>query len=323
MLVISEEDQRKAITLEEVMKAVEVALVEYSEQRSVTPVRTSISTSQEEGTTLFMPSLVESACGLGVKIVSVFPKNKEKTIYGVMVLSDVETGEPLALLEASYLTVLRTGAASGLATKYLSKNNAKVLGVIGTGTQARGLTEAILLVRPTINEIRLYNRSKEKAILFAEELKERCYKVVITDSPDDTVNQTDIIVTATTAQTPVFTAESVSQGAHINGVGSFKPSMQEIPTKTLLKAAKVVVESKEGALEECGDLIIPIEEGFFQPSDIYAELGEIINGTKAGRETDEEITIFKSVGLAAMDVVVAKAIYDKVVELGLGQKVNL
>jgi ornithine cyclodeaminase len=327
MLVINVDDIQKTTSIEDVMRAVELALIHYSEGRSVTPVRTAISTSRTEGTALFMPSLVESAGSLGVKFVSVFPKNKEKTIYGVMVLSDVETGEPLALLEASYLTVLRTGAASGLATKYLAKADAKVLGIIGTGRQARGLVEAILHVRPMITEIRLYNRTKEKAYLLADELKERyqdrCPTIIIAESPDETVNNADIIVTATTSQTPVFSAGTISPGAHINGVGSFKPSMQEIPTAIMTRAAKVVVESKEAAVAECGDLIIPIEEGQFLPSDIYGELGEILNGTKAGRETDEEITVFKSVGLAAMDVVVAKAIYDKVLELGLGQKVNI
>ncbi|WHY94240.1 NAD(P)-binding domain-containing protein [Neobacillus cucumis] len=327
MLVISEEEIKKAIAMEDVMKAVEVALVEYSEGRTVTPVRTAINTSQTEGTALFMPSLVESGGGLGVKFVSVFPKNKDKTIYGVMVLSDVETGEPLALMESSSLTVLRTGAASGLATKYLAKENALVLGVIGTGSQARGLIEAILHVRPSIREIRLYNRTKSKASVLAEELKARyqdqCPEIFIADEADEAVYGADIIVTATTSERPVFSAESVALGVHINGVGSFKPSMQEIPTEIITSAAKVVVEAKEAALEECGDLINPIEAGLFQADDLYGELGEIINGMRSGRESNEEITVFKSVGLAAMDVVVAKAIYDKALELGIGQKVKL
>ncbi|MED3562668.1 NAD(P)-binding domain-containing protein [Bacillus xiapuensis] len=325
MLVISEAEIKKAITMDEVMKAVEVALVEYSERRTVTPVRTAISTSQTEGTALFMPSLVESAAGLGMKFVSVFPKNKDKTIYGVMILSDVESGEPLALMESSSLTVLRTGAASGLATKYLAKEDAKVLGVIGTGSQSRGLIEAILHVRPSVSEIRLFNRTKKKASVLAEELMSRYQgiEIVIADTADQAVRGADIIVTATTSEKPVFSAESVMEGAHINGVGSFKPSMQEIPTEVITDAAKVVVESKEAALEECGDLINPIQAGLFQEDALYGELGEIINGMKAGREADGEITVFKSVGLAAMDVVVAKAIYDKALELGIGQRVQL
>jgi ornithine cyclodeaminase len=327
MLIISEEDIKKAVTMADVMRAVETALIEYSSGRTVTPVRTAITTAQAEGTALFMPSLVESTGSLGVKFVSVFPKNKHKTIYGVMILADVNTGEPLALLESSYLTVLRTGAASGLATKYLARKDANLLTVIGTGRQSRGLIEAILQVRPMIGEIRLVNRTMEKAIQLARELKEQfstsCPEIVVADDANEAVRNADIIVTATTSDVPVFSAENVGAGVHINGVGSFKPSMQELPTHILLRAAKVAVESREAALEECGDLIIPIEQGLYKGEDLYGELGDILAGAKAGRETSDEITIFKSVGLAAMDVVVAKMIYEKMMEYGHGQKVQI
>jgi ornithine cyclodeaminase len=325
MLLITEEDQKKAISMEDVIKSVEVALVEYSEGRTRTPVRMSLQS--EKGTALCMPSLVEAASSLGVKFVSVYPENKDQTINGIMILSDVHTGKPLALLEASYLTVLRTGAASGVATKYLSKQDAKVAGVIGTGKQARGLIQALLHVRPSINEIRLFNRTKDKAILLCQELqnqyKNQCPTIVISDSPEEAIIGADIIVTSTTSSTPVFSHEALSPGVHINAVGSFKPTMQEIPTPTLIQANKVVVESKEAALEESGDFIVPIEQGLYEATDIYGELGEIINESKPGRQSKDEITLFKSVGLAAMDVVVAKAIYEKVIGADLGLKINL
>jgi ornithine cyclodeaminase len=325
VLIITEEDQKLAITMEEVMKVVEVALVEYSEGRTVTPVRMALNSSN--GTSLFMPSLVESASSLGVKFVSVYPTNKEKTIHGVMILSDVTTGEPLALLEASYLTLLRTGAASGIATKYLSKEKAKVVAVIGTGRQARGLIQAILHVRPNVSEIRLYNRTKEKTYLLEEELRGQyqdvCPTLVISESPEDAIHRADIINTCTTASKPVFSPEGICLGSHINAVGSFKPNMQEIPTSTLIQANKVVVESREAALAESGDFIIPIKQGLYDSNNIYGELGEIISKSKIGRQTEDEITLFKSVGLAAMDVVVAKALYEKVKEKNLGQKINI
>lgn len=329
MIIISEADQKRAVSMVEAMDAVRTALRLYSEGKAVTPVRMAIPTSGRAGTALFMPSLVESVGGLGLKFVSVFPENKlvgKKTIHGVMILSDVETGEPLALLEASYLTMLRTGAASGVATDYLAKKGSGVLGVIGTGGQARGLIDAVIAVRE-IQELRLYNRTKNKAMQLAEALKQqhlsRCPTIKVADSGDEAADGADIIVTATNSATPVLSREAVSSGAHINGVGSFRPTMQEIPSSVVGDADKIVVESWEAAMEESGDLVIPIRDGIVERDPIHAELGEIIGGTKPGRESDEEITFFKSVGLAAMDVVVARMIYDKAIQMGLGQRVNL
>jgi len=329
MLVLSAEDQKRALTMREAIDAVATALIEVSSGRTNTPIRTSVPVPSVDGTALFMPSLVESAGGLGVKFVSVFPGNKQlgkKTIHGVMVLADVQTAEPLALLEASYLTVLRTGAASGLATQYLASENAKVLGVIGTGAQSRGAISAVCTARD-IQEIRLFNRNPEKAVRLAEELEElmdgRFPSVVVVNSPEEAVEGADVLVTATNAAQPVFKPSALSPGIHINAIGSFRPDMQELPTEAFVRSSKVVVESREAALEETGDLLIPIQQGTFSEQGIYAELGEIVQGLKAPRENAEEITIFKSVGLAAMDVVVGKFLYDRALQLGLGQTVLL
>lgn len=201
MLVLSAEDQKRILSMPEAIDAVGVALREVSLGRSITPIRTAVPVAGAGGTSLFMPSLVESAGGLGVKFVSVFPENLKlgkKTIYGVMVLADVKTAEPLALLEASYLTVLRTGAASGLATKLLARPDAKILGVIGTGAQSRGIVSAILAVH---KEIRLYNRTPEKAAQFRTELEEELspgtYGIRVVESSNEAVKGADIVVTAT------------------------------------------------------------------------------------------------------------------------------
>lgn len=311
----------------EAIEAVSVSLREYSLGNALTPIRTALPVSDHEGTSLFMPSYVKAAHSLGIKFVSVFPNNKQlgkKTINGVMIITDVSTGEPLALLEASYLTVLRTGAASGLATLHMSRENAKVLSVIGTGAQSRGLIEAVQTVR-SIEEIRLFNRTFEKARLLANEINEqnRNINVTIFEHANEAVEGADIIVTATNSSEPVFSADAVEAGTHINAVGSFRPSMQELPTGLIEKAEKIVVESKGAALEETGDLQVPIQKGVFSQEQIYAELGEIVLGKRAGRESAKEVTIFKSVGLAAMDVVIAKTIYDRAVAKGFGQKVTL
>lgn len=236
-------------------------------------------------------------------------------------LSDFQTGEPLALLEGSYLTMIRTGALSGVATKHLARHNAKNLCIIGTGEQAKGIAEAVFAVRD-IEKVILYNRTEEKAYAFAQYIQEKFSKpAYVYRDPNEAISEADIIVTTTNASTPVF-SEKLQKGVHINAVGSFRPSMQELPSHAIANANKVVVESKEAALEETGDLQVPIKEGLFEASDIYAELGQIISGEKAGRENDEEITIFKSVGLAVVDIIVAKYLYEKAVECGVGNRIE-
>ena len=193
-------------------------------------------------------------------------------------LSDFQTGEPLALLEGSYLTTIRTGALSGVATKYLARHNAKTLCIIGTGEQAKGIAEAVFAVR-AIEKVILYNRTEEKAYAFAEYIQERFNKpAYVHTNANEAISEADIIVTTTNASTPVF-SETLQKGVHVNAVGSFRPSMQELPSHAIAKANKVVVESKE-ALDETGDLQVPIKEGLFKANAIHAELGQIISKEK-------------------------------------------
>ena len=325
MLVLNEKDCAKLSNMTEVIDSVAQALQEYSSGRTITPIRTVLPVKKTNGNALFMPSVAEEAGSLGMKFVSVFPSNKiqgKKTINGVVLLADIETGEPLAMLEGSYLTVLRTGALSGLATKYLSRDDSKTLCIIGTGEQAKGLCDAVLAVRD-IETIHLYNRSEKKARDFARYIEERYHvDVFVHHDPDEAIDGADIVVTATNASTPVF-SRTLRPGTHVNAVGSFRPTMQELPTHVVAKADKVVVEAKDAALEETGDLLTPIREGVFSETRIHAELGQIVNNDIKGRERGKEITVFKSVGLAVADIVVAKHLYEKAVEHNIGQKVEL
>ncbi|UPJ17354.1 ornithine cyclodeaminase family protein [Bacillus cereus] len=319
MLVISANEQRNLVNMNEVIEYAALALKEFSAERTITPIRGSLPFANEKNTALIMPSVAERLEELGVKIVTVVPQNKQigkKTINGIVMLSDFQTGEPLALLEGSYLTMIRTGALSGVATKYLARHNAKTLCIIGTGEQAKGIAEAIFAVRD-IEKVILYNRTEEKAYAFAQYIQEKLGK----RDPNEAISEADIIVTTTNASTPVF-SETLQKGVHVNAVGSFRPSMQELPSHAITSANKVVVESKEAALDETGDLQVPIKEGLFKANAIHAELGQIISGEKAGRENDEEITIFKSVGLAVVDIIVAKYLYEKAVEQGMGNKIE-
>ncbi|QWI48257.1 ornithine cyclodeaminase family protein [Bacillus mycoides] len=324
MLVISANEQRNLVNMNEVIEYASLALKEFSAERTITPIRGSLPFANEQNTALIMPSVAEGLGALGLKVVTVAPHNKKigkKTINGIVMLSDFQTGEPLALLEGSYLTMIRTGALSGVATKHLARHNAKNLCIIGTGEQAKGIAEAVLAVRD-IEKIILYNRTEEKAYAFAQYIQEKFNKpAYVYSNANEAISEADIIVTTTNASTPVFT-ETLQKGVHINAVGSFRPSMQELPSHAIANANKVVVESKEAALEETGDLQVPIKEGLFEASNLHAELGQIISGEKAGRENDEEITIFKSVGLAVVDIIVAKYLYEKAVERGVGSSIE-
>jgi ornithine cyclodeaminase len=315
--------------MSEAIDAVALALTEFSAGRAESPVRISLPVPGARGNSLFMPGLVEGAGALGVKFVSVFPHNRElgkKTIYGIVVLADPTTAEPIALLEASYLTALRTGAGSALATKYLARPESATVGLIGTGAQAEMQLRGVMAVRD-IRKVRLFDQFPDSAYRFAQVLTDslgpEAPQFIVSLTAEDAVRDADIIITATNSLTPVFPRGLVAPGTHINAIGSFRPHMQELPPGVIYPSAKVVVESRETALEETGDLIIPIREGIFRPEDIYAELGEIASGKKKGRERPDEITVWKAVGVAAMDMVVGRRMYDRAVALGLGTELDL
>ncbi|MEC1550351.1 ornithine cyclodeaminase family protein [Bacillus rugosus] len=325
MLILNTEDQKRLADMNEIIEWAAVSLKEFSADRTVTPIRSSLPFNGGQNTALVMPSVAQELGSLGLKAVNVVPNNKKlgkKTINGVVMLSDFETGEPIALLDGSYLTMMRTGALSGVATKYLSCQASKKLCIIGTGEQAKGLVEAVLAVRD-IEEILLYNRTEQKAQEFANDIRDKCNKrVQVYSDSNEAVREADIIVTTTNSSTPVF-SQSLKPGVHVNAVGSFRPSMQELPSHAISQADKVVVESREAALEETGDLQVPINEGLFKGSDIYGELGQIVSGEYDGRVNDQEITVFKSVGLAVVDIVIARYFYQKAIENKVGTSIQL
>lgn len=316
MQFIDAHEQAELLNMEEVVEAVAESLKAYSEGKTDTPLRY-VLPFNEDNRYLVMPALSDELKVVGLKTVTVAPNNTKigkNTIVGSVILSDYETGETLAVLEGSYLTKIRTGAISGVATKYLARENAETLCVIGTGDQAQGLIEAVLAVRD-IKRIQLYNRTYRKAVTFAETVQQQYQSVDVTvmENVDDAISNADVIVTATNATQPVFN-KPLDAGVHVNAVGSFKPDMQELPSHAIANADKVVVEASEAALEETGDLITPMDEGLFGEKDLYGELGEIVGSNLVGRESDDEITVFKSVGVAIVDIIVANYFYQKTQE---------
>jgi len=307
------------------IEAVTSGFAQLSAGRAVVPLRTSLSTAA--GTSLFMPAYLPDSETTALKLVSVYPDNPSlglPTILAIVVVVDACTGRPLALMDGTYLTALRTGAASGAATDLLARQGARVLALFGAGAQARTQLEAVCTVRP-IEEVKIFDPDQEAAHRLVEEMAGRGPipdRVLVAASATETVKDADIVVTATTSHKPVFDGTHVGPGTHVNAIGAYTPQMRELD-EDLVRRAKIVVDTREGCLAEAGDLILPLLSGVISETDIYAELGEVVRGVKAGRETQSEITLFKSVGSAVQDAAVARAALDRAVQEDLGTIVAL
>jgi alanine dehydrogenase len=325
--VLSKQDVQRAVPMREAIEIVKGAFAQLSEGKAVVPLRTQLPVERHEGVTLFMPAYLSESDDLGVKIVSVFPRNLEMgwpTIFALVVVVEASTGRPVAVMDGTYLTALRTGAASGAATDLLARQDARVAAVFGAGVQGRTQLLAVCEVRD-IERAWVYDVNPQAAERYAQEMagKGRAPDDLrVASSPAEATHEADVVCTATTSKTPVFADADLKPGVHINAVGSFTLEMQEIPGQTVARA-RIVVGSREGCLSETGDLIIPIRKGLITEHDIYAELGEIAAGTKPGRESAEEITFFKSVGNAVQDVSVARRVMEEAQRLGLGIEMEL
>lgn len=281
------------------------------------PVRTPV---ESGGVTLLsMPGALADPAALGAKLVTVAPGNRSRglpAIHALVLLLDPETGAPAALLDGEWLTALRTGAASGLATDLLALPGTEVLAVVGAGAQARTQIQAVRAVRP-IREVRILSRSGTSAERLAGELEGVTARVART--PFEAVAGAQVVVTATDATSPVV-PESLDPGTHVNAVGGYRRDMQELPSP-LVARARVVVDQREGALAEAGDVVIPLSQGLLSEAGIV-ELGALVRGDAPGRTDPTEITVFKSVGNAAQDLAVAQVALERAVARGVGTVVG-
>ena len=330
ILILKESDISSMITMSDIIEADKEALSIYSSQKSNIPLRSNLDIPEYNGQCLFMNGYAAPAKALGVKIVSVYPENINKNLTSVpatMVLVNAETGVVNSLIDGTYLTRLRTGAISGLATDILARKDSKIFALFGTGGQAVTQLEAVLTVRK-IEEVRVFDLFKERAQEFAKRMNEKFskkfnVKIIAAESSDAAIDNADIITTVTTSKKPVFDASKVKKNVHINGVGSYTPEMQEIPGDILVKSNKIYVDTRDGAINESGDLINPIKNGLIKIEKINGELGEVINGKIKGRENDDEMTFFKTTGSAVLDLVAAQKIYEIAKTKGVGQIVDL
>ena len=296
--------------------AMREAFVQLADGRAIVPQRLALE--NDEGMVLSMPGFLPDQKSLAIKIVTVFPKNSDKrlpAVYGTIVVLDAITGAPQAILEGGSVTALRTGAATALATDYMARADARVAAIIGAGVNARGQLDGIRAIRP-ISEVRIYSRSRGGAERFAGEVGETLDVKVCADAPS-AVRGADIVITATTSANPVIRNDDVGKGTHVNAIGAYTTSMREVDSD-LVARARVVVDTRAGAMAEAGDIMIPMQEDRFAANHIVAELGELVKGTIRGRTDDQQVTLFKSVGNAAQDVALARVVLDNATKLGLG-----
>jgi ornithine cyclodeaminase len=330
MRILRAEDVRAAVDMPAAIALMREAFAQLSAGDASVPERLAVGVPDVEGTALFMPAYLRASRQLGLKVVGVFPRNAARglpTVPATVLLLDAETGRPLALLDGTYLTALRTGAASGLATELLARPEARVVALFGAGGQALHQLEAVCRVR-TIERAWLVNRTRAHAERLAErvagwgEWRPREVRVAGSGEVRTAVADADVIVTATAATEPLFPGEWARPGTHVNAIGAFTPRMRELDA-TLLRRALVVVDHRPAARAEAGDLLMAEREGTLAPGTVYAELGELVLGSHPGRVDAEQITVFKSVGVAVQDVAVAGAAYQRAAERGLGVEVTL
>ena len=309
------EDIRRALPMREAIEAMRAAFIAFSEGRAHIPQRLSISIPEQEGITLVMPGYVPPDA-LGLKVVSVFPRNPARglpTLSALVVMLDPETGAPAALLDGAFLTAWRTGAASGLATDLLARPDAESLALIGAGAQARTQLRAVAAVR-SLRRVRVYSRTPARAQALIEEMRGQegiPEDIAVAPTPEAAVAEADIVCTATNSSVPVFDGRALQPGTHINAIGSFTLEMRELDEETFRRAARVVVDSRAAVLAEAGEVVWAIRQGILREADLV-ELGEIAAGRRPGRERPEEITLFKSVGLAVQDLVAAQRVWQRI-----------
>lgn len=306
--LLSQSDVRRTITMGQAIELMKESFTALTLGTIQAPVRTNISTAA--GTMLYKPALMPASKTFAMKAVSVFPGNAKRELpvtTGLMLVNDSETGLPLALMDAEYLTALRTGAAAGLATQLLANPETKVAALIGTGGQAVCQLQAMLEVLP-LETIHVFSRSPANAESFCREHGESVGECrLVPASSRNILSECGLIVTATSSRAPVFTDDEIETGAHINGIGSFRPEMSEVPSETVCRAT-VFVDHREAALREAGDIVGPMTRGRLPADYSPAELGEVLLSKRAGRTSREQITFFKSVGNAAQDIVCAAEI---------------
>jgi ornithine cyclodeaminase/alanine dehydrogenase-like protein (mu-crystallin family) len=338
MIVLTQRDVVELLSMTDCIDVMGRALGALTRGESILPLRTVMRLPNGKDFFAVMPAFVASPDSIGVKIITVFPGNHGTPLdshQGAVLLLDAATGSVQALLDASSITAIRTAAVSALATQHLARANADDLAILGSGVQARSHLEAIALVRP-LKRIRIWSRdtARARALRHPEQHPSRhperseggrtgaTPRIEVCGTAEEAVHGASIICTTTASAEPVLHGEWIADGAHVNAVGASSPKARELDTQAIARAS-VFVDRRESALNESGDILIPIAEGAIKPTHILAELGEVVIGRHPGRTSDKEVTVFKSLGLAVEDVAAAQFVYARAVERSIGTVVDL
>jgi ornithine cyclodeaminase/alanine dehydrogenase len=335
VLILTRREIASLLTMRDAIGAVEEGFRQLALGKVVMPQRVATAVTPHQGLHLSMPAFVEGKAppgapsgpgALTVKIVTVYSENLPRyglpTIQGVLLLHDAANGRLLAMMDAEHLTAVRTGAASGVATKHLARPDAHHVAIFGAGAQAGPQLEAVCAARP-IERVLVVTHSGARDASFCAQMSNKLgIDVMATRDAQLAVEQADVICTATNATTPVFNGGWIRPGAHINAVGAYTAQMRELDT-TAVRRSRVFVDHHPAAQSEAGDLLIPIANGELAYDHVAGALGDLVIGRVAGRSNSEEITLFKSVGLAVQDAVTAALVYKLALERGLGQQVEL
>lgn len=321
-LLLSRKDMEGFFTMRMCMEAVEKAFAGLSSGDAVMPQRTPIPLPDKAGLALFMPAHIRNLGALGTKVVTVYKDNVKKhglpSVLGTILLLDEDTGFPVAIMDGGYLTAMRTGAVGGVAAKYMAQPDASIGLIFGTGVQAYTQVLAMQEARPLRKLLAWSLDSEDVRRAFAHKVTENTgVSVELARDPATSVGEADIVVLATSAADPIVDGSWFKPGTHINGIGSHTPKMRELDTLTVQRS-RIVCDLTDACKAEAGDFIIPAQSGAWNWEKVAGDLGAVILGKVPGRTSPQEITLFKSVGLAIQDVSAAKAVFNEAVKRGIG-----
>ncbi|GFI48820.1 delta(1)-pyrroline-2-carboxylate reductase [Lachnospiraceae bacterium] len=285
---------------------------------------TNIQAPKYDGCFLFMPAYIEAMDTASLKTVNIFPHNIDNGLPSSpaqVLLIDGKTGVVTAILDGTYITQLRTGASSGAAFDVLAKQSCRIGALIGTGGQAATQLEAMIAVRK-LEEVRVYDLNYERTVEFVQRMQEELIsygtKITAVKSSDEAIDDADLLITVTPSSKPVFDGTKIKKGCTISCVGAYQHHMQEMDPAVLPRASKIYFDSQEAVLSESGDILIPLEQGIITEDDFTGDIGRVIKGELAGRENDDEIIVYETVGIGAQDLVTAKAVYENALKAGVG-----
>ncbi len=304
------------------LKVVEEAFRQHGLKRVQMPPKLYLYFRNHNGDLRTMPGYIEEQDIAGVKIVNVHPDNPKKglpTVMALVILNSTESGAPLAVMDGTYLTDMRTGAAGGIAAKYLARKKSRTVGFVGTGNQAKSQLLAINEIID-LHEIKATSASEKQTLAFKDDME---LKIECEITPKKTIKEVcdcDILVTTTPSREPIVMNDWISEGTHINAIGADAPGKEELDPR-ILKRAKVIVDDIPQA-SHSGEVNMPISKGLFSVKDIFGELGEVISGKKNVRTNDSDITVFETTGLAIQDVATANLVYQKALKAKMGIKLQ-